>query len=104
MNIALYARVACRDPGGVRLATQIGSLREWAAANGHAVTRQFVDDGFSGLRLDRPGLDALRSAAASHAFEAVLVSSPDHVTRIAADGVRLVSELSARGVRVLFTD
>jgi site-specific DNA recombinase len=104
MELALRARVARREPGSVRLVSQIGSFRECAAAHGHAVLREFVDDGCSGLRLDRPGLDALRSAPASSAFEAVLVSTPDRPTRVAADGVRLVNELAAGGVRVLLTD
>jgi site-specific DNA recombinase len=104
MKLALYVRVVCREPGGIRLAMQIGALRKWAAARGHAVTREFVDVGCSGLRLDRPGLDALRSAAASRDFDALLVSTRDPLTRVAADGVRLVDELSARGVRVLLVD
>jgi hypothetical protein len=84
MKLALYARVVCREPGGDRLATQGGALREWAAARGHTVLREFVDDGFSGLRLDRPGIEARRSAAVSRAFEAVLVPTPDRPTRVAA--------------------
>jgi DNA invertase Pin-like site-specific DNA recombinase len=102
MSIALYVRVACRDPRDDRITSQLGALREWAAANGHVVTREFVDHGFSGLRSDRPGLDALRSAAASGAFEAVLVAAPDRLSRVAAECLGIVDELKVADVRVTF--
>jgi site-specific DNA recombinase len=41
----------------------------------------FVDENYSGSRLDRPGLDRLRDLASEGAFEAVLVCSPDRLAR-----------------------
>ena len=41
----------------------------------------FEDDGFSGTRLDRPGLEAVRDLAAEGRIEAVLVLSSDRLGR-----------------------
>ena len=40
---------------------------------------EFLDDGHSGSRLNRPGLDALRDAAEAGLFEAVLCLTPDRL-------------------------
>jgi len=48
--------------------TQDGQLR---ADPGHELINKYVDDGHSGARLDRPGLDALRDAAEAGLVEAV---------------------------------
>jgi hypothetical protein len=45
-----------------------------------------------------------RRAAVSRVFEAVLVWTPDRLTRVAPDGVRPVDKLAASGVCVLLAD
>ena len=104
MKVAIYARRACRDPWSNQLAAQIESLRIWAAANGHAVVKEHVDDGYSGTTLDRPGLQALRAAAAAGRFEAVAATDPSRFTRVVEDHDRLAEELEAGGVRLLFPE
>jgi len=64
MRVALYARVSSeaqedRSPIG----SQVEALRQRMAALDHEVVAEFLDDGHSGARLDRPGLDALRAHA-----------------------------------------
>ena len=46
------------------------------AAEGHSPAGEFVDDGYSGARLDRPGLDALRDAAEAGLVDVVFASPP----------------------------
>jgi DNA invertase Pin-like site-specific DNA recombinase len=41
----------------------------------------YLDEGYSGASLNRPGLDALRDAAAMAEFEAVLITAPDRLAR-----------------------
>jgi len=63
---ALYARVSTsRQEQEQNLASQVAALRTCAAARGYAVAAAhvYLDDGNSGARLDRPGLDRLRDAA-----------------------------------------
>jgi Resolvase, N terminal domain len=64
VRAALYARVSTEaqaDRGTI--GSQLQLLRAHIAAAGDELVGEYVDDGYSGARLDRPGLDALRDAA-----------------------------------------
>ena len=54
----------------------------------------FRDEGHSGARLDRPGLDALRDQAEAGVFEAVWCLSPDRLARAYAYQVLVLDELT----------
>ena len=71
---------------------------------GHELVSEFIDDGHSGARLDRPGLDALRDAAEAGLFDAVWCLSPDRLARVYAYQVLVLDELARFGVTVHFTD
>ena len=65
MRAALYARASTeRQERFQTIDSQLAARRAWAAAGGHALADEHVfrDEGYSGGRLDRPGLDALRDA------------------------------------------
>ena len=65
MRAAIYARVSTeRQERQQTIDSQLAALRAWAEASGHELNDHHVfrDDGYSGARLDRPGLDALRDA------------------------------------------
>jgi site-specific DNA recombinase len=66
--------------------------------------RHCVDDGFSGSRLDRPALDALRDAAADGELDAVCVYAPDRLARDYVHQHLLLEELTKRGVAVHFVE
>ncbi len=57
---------------------KLAALRAWAAAQGHPVSDEHVfrDEGYSGSRLDRPGLDALRDAVRDGAVGTLVVLTP----------------------------
>ena len=58
--------------------------RQCVATEGHELVVEYSDDGCSGARLDRPGLDALRDAAEAGRLDAVWCLSPDRLARIYA--------------------
>ena len=62
----------------------------------------FVDENYSGARLDRPGLDRLRDLAAEGAFEVILVAAPDRLARHYAYQVVVLEELKRVGCTVEF--
>ena len=99
MRVALYARVSseAQEARGT-IGSQIEALRERAATEEHEVVKECLDDGHSGARLDRPGLDTLRDSAVSGAFEAVLVLSPDRLSRNFAYQMVVIDELGRHGV------
>ena len=80
MRVAIYARVSTeRQERQQTIDSQLGALRGWVAGNGHTLHEDHVfrDEGHSGARLDRPGLDALRDVVRDGAVELVAVLSPD---------------------------
>lgn len=77
MKVALYARVSTeRQAERGTIGSQLAVLRERVGADGHEVAGEYIDDGHSGARLDRPGLDTLRDGAEAGLFEAVWCLSP----------------------------
>ena len=105
MRAALYARVSTeRQASRGTIGSQLQLLREHIAAAGDELIGEYVDDGHSGARLDRPGLDALRDAAEAGLVQRVWCLSPDRLARAYAYQVLVLDELDRFGVVVAFTD
>ena len=105
MKAAIYARVSTeRQAERGTIGSQIEALRAHVATAGDELAAEYRDDGHSGARLDRPGLDALRDAAETGLFEVVWCLSPDRLARSYAYQVLILDELARLGVAVRFTD
>ena len=105
MRAALYARVSTeRQADRGTIGSQLQLLRQHIAEAGDELVGEYVDDGHSGARLDRPGLDALRDAAEAGLLERVWCLSPDRLARAYAYQVLVLDELARFGVTVAFTD
>ena len=105
MRVALYARVSSESQQARgTIGSQLEVLRGRVATEGHELVAEFCDDGYSGARLDRPGLDTMRDQAEAGAFEAVWCLSPDRLARAYVYQVLVLDELAQFGVRVLFSD
>ena len=105
MRVALYARVSTEaQQAKGTIGSQLAVLRERITVEGHELVAEFTDDGHSGARLDRPGLDALRDQAEAGLFDVVWCLSPDRLARIYAYQVIVLDELTRHGVTVRFAD
>lgn len=108
MRVAFYVRVSTeRQQQAQTIEQQVAQLRSHAAArDGWEVDEAhiFRDDGFSGGKLVRPGLDALRDQAARAAFDLILITAPDRLARNYVHQMVVLEELERRGVRVVFID
>jgi site-specific DNA recombinase len=108
MRVALYVGVSTdRQQQAQSIEQQVAQLQRYVAAHeGWTVAAEHVfgDDGYSGARLDRPGLDALRDQAARAALEVVVVCAPDRLARNFVHQMVVLEELERRGVRVVFID
>ena len=105
MRAAIYARVSTEKQGRDQtIDSQLEALRGWAAAHGHELEKHhvFIDEGYSGSRLDRPALDRLRDAAREGEFDVVAVYSPDRLARRYAYQVLLLEEFRRAGCQVEF--
>jgi site-specific DNA recombinase len=108
MQVALYARVSTnRQQHHQTIEQQLDRLRahvaahpEWHLDDAHI----FRDDGYSGAKLNRPGLDRLRDLAAQAAFTRVLITAPDRLARNYVHQMLLIEELTQRGCSVEFLD
>lgn len=102
---AIYARVSSdRQKESHTIGSQTSALVEYAQTHGYAVPSEWVfqDEGYSGASLVRPGLEALRDLAAQGQIVAVLIYSPDRLSRKYAYQVLLGEELSRCGVDVIY--
>jgi site-specific DNA recombinase len=113
MRVALYVRVSTDRQQQAQtiqqqvIQQQVTQLQSYVAArDGWTVAAEhiFGDDGHSGAKLDRPGLDALRDQAARAAFDVVLVTAPDRLARNFTHQMVILEELQRRGVPVVFCD
>ena len=102
---AIYARVSSdQQKENHTIQSQTAALIEYAKTHGYAVPSpwQFQDEGYSGATLLRPGLEAVRDLAATGQIAAVLVYSPDRLSRKYAYQVLLAEEFSRGGVELVF--
>ncbi len=107
MRAAVYARVSTiRQAQAQGIEQQLDRLRAAVAERGWELDDQHVyrDDGYSGARLGRPGLDRLRDHAALADLDVVVVAAPDRLARNYVHQVLLIEELAARGCQVEFLD
>jgi len=84
MRVALYVRVSTqRQVQTQTIDQQLERLRSYCTAQGWSVPDDhlFRDDGYSGARLSRPGLDQLRAKAAAAELDRVLITAPDRLAR-----------------------
>jgi site-specific DNA recombinase len=86
------------------IGSQLALLEAKVGEVGDDLVARFVDDGHSGTRLDRPGLDALRDGAQAGLFERVWVLTADRLARNFAYQMLVLDELGSLGVEVSFTD
>ena len=107
MRIAIYVRVSTQRQAQTQtIEQQIERLKAHIAVKGWLLEaeRIYRDDGHSGAKLNRPGLDSLRDHAALAEFDLVLVTAPDRLARNYVHQVLLIEELGERGIPVEFLD
>jgi DNA invertase Pin-like site-specific DNA recombinase len=105
VKVGIYARVStdAQEARGT-IGSQLDTLRARVAAEGDELVGEFIDDGYSGARLDRPGLDALRDAAEAGIIDVVWCLSPDRLARSYAYQILILEELARFDVAVRFAD
>lgn len=103
--VALYARVSSEQQAKDHtIASQVEALRQRIREDRHTLEEElcFIDEGYSGSTVVRPGLERLRDQAAAGAIDRLYVHSPDRLARRYAYQVLLVDELHRAGVELVF--
>jgi len=78
----LYARVSSQKQADEKtINSQLNELRAYSKKQGFKVVKEYIDDGWSGEELERPGLDQLRTDAQRGGFDVVCCLSEDRIAR-----------------------
>ncbi len=108
IEVALYVRVSTTrqqqtqtiDQQLARLHTHVATQPDWQLNETHI----YRHEGYSGAKLNRPGLDRLRDHARAAQFTHVLITAPDRLARNYVHQVLLIDELKELGCTVEFVD
>jgi site-specific DNA recombinase len=102
---AIYARVSSEQQREAHtIASQTAALIELTRTLDLQVPKEWIfeDEGYSGATLERPGLERVRDLAAEGQIQAVLVYSPDRLSRKYAYQILLIEEFARHGVETCF--
>ncbi len=103
--VAIYARVSSDQQAQEgTIDSQLAALRERVTADGLRLSEElaFIDEGYSGANLIRPGLEQLRDVVALTGLGRLYVHSPDRLARRYAYQVLLMDEFQQAGAEVVF--
>ena len=104
---AIYARVSsAQQKEDHTIASQTAALKTFASSQGYSVPAEWIfeDEGVSGAILVRPALERVRDLVAEAQIQAVLVLSPDRLSRKYAYQVLLTEEWLRHGVQTIFVN
>ncbi len=107
MRAAIYVRVSTlRQVQSQSIEQQIERLCTHVSTQSWVLEPEHIyrDEGYSGAKLNRPGLDSLRDRAALAEFDVVLISTPDRLARNYVHQVLVIEELERRGIQVEFLE
>lgn len=94
-TVALYERVStlAQAEEGYSIGEQESRLKLFAQAHRWIVSAIYSDPGFSGGKLDRPGIQRLIRDAKAHKFDAVLIYKLDRLSRSQKDTLYLIEDV-----------
>ena len=97
----IYARVSTDEQAehGYSRESQIDACRSYAVAHELTATAELRED-YSGAKLDRPEMDKLREMIRRREVDAVIVFSPDRLTRNLAHSLILREEWRKAGIEL----
>ena len=103
IRAAIYARVSTDlQEREQTVQSQLEALRTYLKERGYVLIAEYVDEGYSGATLDRPGLDRLRDALRAEEMDVVVFHSPDRLARKAVYQGLVLEEMEKAGVRAEF--
>src|SRR5258708_20797696 len=102
---AIYARISTDKQNPLSPADQERKCREYADRNGIAVvdTHVYVDEGLSGVGMDRPSLQQMVRAALSPAkpFDVILVDDTSRLSRSTESVLSIYRKLNFAGLQLI---
>lgn len=101
---AVYVRVSTDEQAerGTSLPDQLSRTEAFCVERGWNVVHRYRDEGISGATIERPELQSMLVAARAGAFDRLVVTDPDRLSRDLVDGLVIERELAAAGVEVVY--
>ncbi len=99
MRAAIYIRTATQYQDGI-IAQKEACIRR-AREIGATEIIEFIDEGFSGFSIDRPGLQDLRGGVANNTIDVVIIYNLARLARNTEDLLLLIAEFEQEGVQTL---
>ena len=95
LRVALYVRVSSQEQAdeGYSIAEQTERLQKYADAMGWVVYKVYVDPGYSGGNMDRPGLNELIKDVEAGEIDTVVVYKLDRLSRSQFDTLYLIEKV-----------
>ena len=94
-KVGIYARVSTKDQTSVQ---QIEKLREYCEQTGYAIYGEYIDDGESAMKQNRPEYMRLLEDARKRKINIVLVYKLDRFSRSVKELVNTIHRLNEYGV------
>jgi len=101
---ALYVRVSTDDQArkGYSLDDQIEACRNHLLALEPTTIKEYIDDGYSGEFLERPGLERLRNDLQNNLIKIVAIYDPDRLSRNLTNQLIIADEIEKSGASITF--
>lgn len=101
---AIYARVSTDEQAqhGYSLQDQLCSCRNRLLSMGFTTIKEYIDEGYSGEYLERPGLDDLRKDLRTGLIENICVYDPDRLSRNLVNQLLFADEIEHLHAKLLF--
>jgi hypothetical protein len=98
----LYARVSSDLQKKERtIESQIAVLKSQIKAAGDVLVKEYIDDGYSGARLDRPALDELRRDLKAPLFDSIYFLNTDRIARDVTYQIIIIGEILKHRKRLI---
>jgi len=104
-TVALYARVSSsKQEKENTIMSQIEALKTRVVGDGFSLLEehQFIDNGYTGSNLIRPGLEKLRDQISAGEIDKIYIHSPDRLSRKYAYQMILTEEFEKSGTETIF--
>jgi len=101
LKTALYVRCASKEqnkPSSIE--SQLNQRRK--VCKDSQIVKKYVDEGRSGMNLNRPGLKQLLRDAENGLFDTLYVCDATRLSRNPAQFIKILNELGRKGVKVNF--
>lgn len=90
----LYARVSSDlQKKEKTIESQIVELKKQIVNDGNVLVKEYIDDGFSGARLDRPAMNQLRADLKTNLFDTIYFLNTDRIAREVTYQTIIIAEI-----------